>query len=152
VTALLLAALITGELDPPGLKARVAAERPRVVVVNFWASWCPPCLAEFPELIALAREHKDVRVISVTIDDLADRPAAEKIVAQMKPPFPVYLKAKGPDEEFINAVDREWSGAVPFTLVFDAAGKIKARLEGEQTKKDIESALPSAVRPKPPVK
>ena len=141
MNALLLAALLAGEIDVQALHAAVARERPKVVLLSFWASWCAPCLVEFPHLIALAREHPNLVVISVSIDDPGDRPAVETIVAKEKPPFPVYLKARGPDEAFINGVDPEWSGAVPFTLLFDEKGKVAARLEGEQTREDFERAL-----------
>ncbi len=144
----LLASLLSGELDLDGLHARVAAERPSVVIVSFWASWCAPCLAEMPALGAIAREHRDVVVISVSIDDPGDRPAVERILAEHKPPFPVYLKSPGSDEDFIDGVDPKWSGALPFTLIYDATGKAALRLEGEKSRADFERAL-EAVLPRP---
>jgi thiol-disulfide isomerase/thioredoxin len=143
VTALfLLAALLTGDVDAKGIHRAVQAQKGRAVVVNFWATWCVPCIEEFPHLVALARERKDVAFLSVSIDDPADRAAVESFLKKQKPSFPVYLKAAGNDEAFINGVDKEWSGAVPLTLVFDASGKKVKLLEGEVTRKQIEEALP----------
>jgi thiol-disulfide isomerase/thioredoxin len=144
VTALLLAALLAGNLDAKGVHAAVAKHKGRPVVVNFWATWCGPCVAEFPDLVRLAGERKDVTFLSVTIDDPAERGAVETFLAKQKPTFPVYLKAPGGDEAFITGIDAKWSGAVPLTLIYDAAGKKVAQIEGEATRKSIEAQLPPA--------
>jgi thiol-disulfide isomerase/thioredoxin len=141
VTTLLLAAVLAGEVDADGLSRLVTSHRGHPVVVSFWATWCAPCVAEFPELMAFARAHQDVVVLSVSIDDREDRAAVEAFLAERRPPFPVYLKAPGADEAFINSVHPEWSGAVPATVVFDRQGRRAAILQGEHGKADIESAL-----------
>jgi thiol-disulfide isomerase/thioredoxin len=148
--ALLLAA--TGatvpSVDAPGVHKLVAAERGRPVVVNFWATWCAPCVKEFPDLVALARDRQDVTVISISIDDESERAAVDAFVAKQKPSFRVFLKAPGKDEAFINGVDPKWSGSVPFTLIFDANGGKKAQIEGEQTRAELEKALGKVTPPK----
>jgi thiol-disulfide isomerase/thioredoxin len=149
VAALLLAAASTvSTVDAAGVHKAVAAAKGRPVVLNFWATWCAPCIKEFPDLVALARDRKDVTVISVSIDDEADRAAVDAFVAKQKPSFRVYMKKAGGDEAFINGVDPKWSGSVPFTLIFDAAGKKKASVEGEQTRADLEKSLPKVTPPK----
>jgi thiol-disulfide isomerase/thioredoxin len=142
----LLALALAGQLSAAELQAHIAQERGRPVVVSFWATWCEPCRKEFPALSALAREHPDVAWISVSIDDSSDRPAVEKLLREMAPPFQVYLKAPGPDQAFIDGVDPEWSGAVPMTLVFDASGRRLALLKGEHGHAEIERALTTAAR------
>jgi thiol-disulfide isomerase/thioredoxin len=146
VSLSLLAIALVGQLTADELHARVAQERGRAVVVNFWASWCEPCRKEFPVLSALARERGDVAWISVSIDDPSDRPAVEKLLREMAPPFPVYLKAAGPDQAFIDAVDPKWNGVVPMTLVFDAEGRRSALISGEHGRAQIERALAAAAR------
>jgi thiol-disulfide isomerase/thioredoxin len=146
VTALLLAAALAGQVDATGVHRAVAAQKGRPVLVNLWATWCAPCVEEFPALVALARDRKDVAVVSISIDDSSDRKAVETFVARQDPPFPVYLKANGDDEAFIDGVDREWSGVVPVTLIFDRSGKRVALLQGEHSKAEIEKALEEAKR------
>ena len=148
IALLLAAGLLAGDLDAKGVHGAVQAQKGRPVVVNLWATWCAPCVAEFPGLVALAKERKDVAFISVTIDDPADRGAVETFLKKQQPTFPVYLKAAGSDEAFIAGIDEKWSGAVPLTLIYDAAGKKTAQIEGEATRKSIEAALPAA-KPKP---
>jgi thiol-disulfide isomerase/thioredoxin len=147
--SLLLVAVLAGQLDGAGVGRTVAAHRGRPVVVTLWATWCEPCVKEFPELAALARERTDVAFVSISIDEPSDRKTVESFVTQRRPPFPVYMKAPGPDQTFIDGVDREWSGVVPATLVYDREGRRLALLQGEHTRADIEKALartPAAAR------
>jgi len=142
ISVLLAATLLTGDLDAAGIHRAVRAERGRAVVVNFWATWCEPCIKEFPDLVALAKARSDIRVISVSIDDPGERAAVEEFLQKQKPSFKVYLKAAGADEAFINGVDPKWSGAVPLNIVFDAEGKRTSFLEGETTREKLEALLP----------
>jgi thiol-disulfide isomerase/thioredoxin len=139
--AFLLAAVLAGELDGTGVGRAVAGHRGRPVVLMLWATWCEPCVKEFPDLVALARQRKDVSFLAVSIDEPGDRKAVEVFVTAQRPPFPVYLKAPGRDEPFINGVDRDWSGAVPVTIVYDREGKRSALMQGEHTRADVEKAL-----------
>ena len=144
--ALLAAAVLAGQLDAAGVGRAVASHRGRPVVLTLWATWCDPCVKEFPDLMALARERRDVAFVSVSIDEPTDRPALEAFVGRRKPPFPVYMRTAGPDDAFIDGVDREWSGVVPATLVYDREGRRVALLQGEHTRGDIEKALAAAGR------
>lgn len=144
MTPLLLAGVLAGQVDAAGLSRALASYKGRPVIVNLWATWCSPCVREFPQLVALARERPDVAVVSVSIDE--DRVALEAFVAKHEPPFPVYAKTPGADEAFINGVDRDWSGVVPATLVLDRDGKRAALLQGEHSRADIERTL-GALRP-----
>lgn len=121
---------IAGELDAPALKKAVAREKGRVVLLNFWATWCVPCRQEFPELSKLHTRHSEagLRVIGVSTDFAKQRDAVEKFLAEQRPPFPNYHKKRGgDDEDFIEAVDSSWGGELPFTVLYDRAGR-KARV------------------------
>jgi hypothetical protein len=61
----------------------------------------------------------------------------ETFVQKQQPPFPVYLRKPGRDQEFIDGIDPAWSGSLPALLIFDAKGKRKALLEGEHRMRDI---------------
>ena len=139
--ALLLGAVLAGELDAATLRQRIESHHGQPVVVTFWATWCAPCVKEFPDLMALARRRTDVAFVSVSIDDEQDAAALGRFVAERQPPFPVYRKADRHDSEFIDTVDPAWSGVVPATIVYDADGKRAAILQGEHTPAQIESAI-----------
>ena len=144
--ALVLAGVLAGELDAPRLWRALDAYRGRPVVVSFWATWCKPCVEEFPVLMALARERKDLAVVSVSIDEKEDRGALEAFVREKGPPFPVYAKAPGDDEAFINGVDPAWSGVVPATLIVGPDGKRLALIQGEHSREEIERAIAGGKR------
>ena len=139
--ALVLVAALAGEVDAPALRKLVLERKGRPVVVSLWATWCEPCVKEFPELALLAQRRTDVAFLAVSLDEKEDLPALEAFVARRRPPFPVYRKAPGDDEAFIDGLDAAWSGAIPATLIFSRDGKRAALLQGEHRMQDIERAI-----------
>jgi thiol-disulfide isomerase/thioredoxin len=133
-------------VDAPGLRKLVEARRGHPVAVSFWSTWCAPCVKEFPKLVELASRRRDIAFVAVSLDEKEDQGSVEAFVAQRHPPFPVYLKAAGPDEAFINGVDKAWSGVLPALLVFDREGRKAALLEGEHTLQEVENALRSVTQ------
>jgi thiol-disulfide isomerase/thioredoxin len=141
ITLLLAASLVAGEVDAKGLSRLVESHKGQPVLVDLWATWCTPCREEFPDIVALARARSDVTVFAVSLDDPEDRAAVESFLKAQQPPFPVYMKAPGPDDDFINAIDPTWGGAIPALLLYDTAGRRAQLLEGEHSRAQIEKAL-----------
>jgi thiol-disulfide isomerase/thioredoxin len=136
------------------IRALVDDRKGKVVVVNFWASWCPPCMREFPAIIKVYEQYRDkgVEMFAVSLNDAEDKADIEQFVQTYKPPFPIFLR-DAKDETFTEGVLKEWSGEMPLTLVFDTAGKQvlahKSELTFEELSKKVEPLLPpqSASRP-----
>jgi thiol-disulfide isomerase/thioredoxin len=137
-------------VKPEQYRARVvAAKKGRVVLVNFWATWCDPCLEEMPALVSAAKgfSAKDLAVALVSTDSLKKTRDVQKFLASGKIPF-VCWQAKSLDpQRFIDAVDKSWNGAVPYTLVYDRKGELVARLAGPQTEKSFGEAVRKALAP-----
>ena len=144
--ALLLLSALAGEVDAPALRKLIVESKGRPVVVSLWATWCEPCVKEFPELAALARRRTDVAFLSISLDEAEDLPAIEAFLDRRKPPFPVYRKERGADEAFIEGLDPAWSGAIPATLIFSRDGRRVALLQGEHTMQAIERAIDAGGR------
>ena len=135
---------LAGDLDAKGLAAAVAKDRGKVVVVNFWATWCVPCREEFPDLVKLEKAYRarGVAVLGVSIDLPKDMPKIEKFLAANQPDFPNYVKrAGGDDQDFIDAVDPKWGGELPFTVLYGRDGKKARVLSGMQSYAEFEKAV-----------
>jgi thiol-disulfide isomerase/thioredoxin len=151
VIALLLSLLFAASaaispVDEAALQKLVAANRGKVVFVNFWATWCAPCRAEMPRLLAFAKENeaKGVKLVVVSADEFTDAEKASQFLDTVKAPAPRYIKKTADDEKFINSMDPKWSGALPATFVYDRAGKKLKSFFGEVTVADLQGALKAA--------
>ncbi|TVQ80472.1 MAG: TlpA family protein disulfide reductase [Bradymonadales bacterium] len=116
--------LVTVEIE--GLHERVQASRARVKLVNVWATWCLPCLEEFPYLMRLKRElsPEDFDLIFVSADVEEDQEKVLAFLSSQGVDFETYLMG-GSDEEFIRGLHPEWSGALPATAIYDSQAEIR---------------------------
>ena len=135
---------IAGEVDARGLARRILQEKGRVVLVNFWATWCLPCRDEFPDLSRLQRKYasRGLRVLGVSTDLGSQMPAVEKLLADLKPSFPNYRKTSGGDDgQFIDAVDPSWGGELPFSVLYARDGKKVRVLSGQHAFQQYEQEI-----------
>jgi len=112
-------------VNSAALKKAVAAQKGKVVLVNLWATWCGPCVEEFPDLVKLDEKYrsKGLVVLGGSMDEPRDGDKVVEFVTKQKAGFPVYLRKGGDVDSFVDALDKNWTGAVPTTLLFDRNGK-----------------------------
>lgn len=118
------------------------AEEP-AVVLNVWATWCAPCIAEFPMIAAFGRETDGVAVRFVSVDDPADREAVVAFVANQGVTDPTYLytgRADLPTQ--INPA--MMGGAIPVTFVLDGEGQTLATHLGAISRQELEALVAGA--------
>lgn len=151
LTALLLAASVATAaapdrlqpLDEGGFRAAVAAHKGKVVLFDFWATWCEPCREELPRLAALAARLRERGLVLVTIS--ADEPEQEAdalaLLRRSGAGGPAFVKRPRNDEDFINFIDPKWSGALPALFLYDRQGKRAATFIGETADAEIEAAV-----------
>jgi thiol-disulfide isomerase/thioredoxin len=118
----------------------VAAHAGRPLLVNFWATWCDPCRAEMPALMAATRGGA-VDVALVSLDPAKELTAVRAFLRSVQARGALFVVAPGDPELFINQVDPTWDGTVPYTLLYSRNGEIVQRLEGEQQRADFARAL-----------
>lgn len=119
----------------------------KVVLANFWATWCPPCLKEFPHLVELGKQYKDqLDVVFVSFDFPERRQKAIDFLATQKLTWESYMRT-GSDQEFFESFE-EFSGALPFTAIFAEDGTLIKTLKGEHSKEQFESYIIEAINRK----
>jgi thiol-disulfide isomerase/thioredoxin len=107
----------------------------KVVVLNVWGSWCPPCRKEAPELVAASKElGSAVQFIGLNTRDL-DPAQAKKFVQEFGVPFPSIYDPNG--KALLRFRGQISPKAIPTTLVIDKNGKVAGRVIGEVTKQTL---------------
>jgi thiol-disulfide isomerase/thioredoxin len=130
-------------LNEASFAKMVAAHKGKIVLVDFWATWCVPCRAEMPQLVKLAEKlrARGFDLVTVSADEPAKEAAALKVLAENSVAAPFYLKKVDDDDKFYNSVDTKWSGEMPAMFIYDRTGKRVRSFLGETPMKDIEAAI-----------
>ena len=108
-----------------GAETALAAFRGRPLMLNFWATWCAPCVTEMPLLAAFARQHPGWQVVGVAVD--REEPV-RRFVTERHIPFPILL-ADGRGPALARTLGNS-AGGLPFTVVFDPSGQARERRLG----------------------
>ena len=128
-----------------GAEQSLAQYKGRIVILNFWATYCVPCRKEMPDLSAIQNEFAalGVQVIGASTDEAGDRPKVLQFIKDVKINFPVWLGA--------NAADTLRFGvgtALPATVIIDKDGKVYKTISGivnqADLRKDVEKLLQDA--------
>lgn len=128
---------------------RSSFDAKKPLLVNFWATWCPPCREEFPDLVKIDSEFRPrgLDFVTITLDDLAEIKRDVPIfLLEMNATMPAYLLKVADEGKVISAIAPDWRGALPLTLLFDADGKlvysIAAPIKPAILKAEIEKVIP----------
>jgi thiol-disulfide isomerase/thioredoxin len=121
----------------------VATHKGKIVLVDFWATWCVPCRKEMPQLVKLSEQlrARGFDFVTVSADEPGKETAALKVLAENAVASPFYWKKAADDDKFYNAVDTNWSGEIPAMFIYDRSGKRVKSFLGETPVKDIEAAI-----------
>ena len=114
-----------GLIKPAEYSKLIAGSKGKVLVVNFWATWCAPCIAEFPEFTSIDQKYRPlgVKVVGISADDLGDiNDKVVPFVKQQKAQFRIAVQAVEDPQEMIDVVDKKWGGELPATFVYDKRG------------------------------
>ena len=136
------------------LQAEIAKLRGRGVLLDFWATWCVPCVAELPSVVEVAHEYQgrggsvllvsyDLMVPGVTRESV--RAQVEAFVSKRKIDVPVLIY-DAPDYDAIDA-RFELPGEIPVTLAIDGKGRIVDRQEGRAEKERLAELMQRALAP-----
>ena len=114
----------------------------RVVLVNVWATWCQPCVEEFPDLMAVYQEYKDqgLKLVFISADFEGQTDSAIAFLKAQGVDFPSYLKLSS-DRAFINTLDPNWPGAIPATWLYDSEGNKRYFWLGKTSREQFEKKI-----------
>jgi thiol-disulfide isomerase/thioredoxin len=116
------------EIKLNDLQQLINSPSEHIQVINFWATWCAPCVKEIPLFEALRKENEAVDVTLVSMDyDLDPNPdKVNRFIARKKLQSKVVILAETDPNSWIDKIDRDWQGALPTTLVVNTkTGKRK---------------------------
>ncbi len=109
--------------DLSGRQIQLRNYKGKVVLLNFWATWCSPCLAEIPELVRWQRKYPDLQIIGITYPPQT-RQEIRRFARKLKINYPI-IQGSPELKSFFTP-----SETLPYTIVLDAAGNIHASIEG----------------------
>ena len=129
-------------IDFEQYEALVRSSSRKLLIVNFWASWCPPCLAELPYFVNARAKYlgRDVNVLFVSVDFDSELPSAKEILRKNGVHWTSYHQ-NGDANSFISNVHGEWSGALPATAIYGPGGELRDFWEGAVQESELEDKI-----------
>jgi thiol-disulfide isomerase/thioredoxin len=137
----------------PAIQAAIKAPGAKAVLVNVWATWCEPCRAELPALLRFYKDRKarGLRLVMVSVDGETERATVEAVLHEAGFDGPAFIK-RGNDDEFVNAIEPRWSGAIPVTVLYDGAGGRKQFWPGPVGEAALDKPVATLLSAPPPPK
>ncbi len=119
-------------IDADGIRELIANDSENLRLVNVWATWCGPCIVEFPDLVKIDRMYRrrDFEFISLSADTPRRKDAVLKFLENHEASNTNYLYNDTDKYALIQAVDEKWQGALPHTLLIAPGGEILGRYVG----------------------
>jgi thiol-disulfide isomerase/thioredoxin len=125
--------------DTQGKSHRLAEYRGRWVVVNFWATWCVPCIQEIPEIAAFAKSRSDVVVLGVAMG-AEDAARVKSFAKRVGHDYPLVLADAGVEKQLGDP------RALPVTRIYDPQGRVVYDRVGRVDKRFLERSMPPQPR------
>jgi cytochrome c biogenesis protein CcmG/thiol:disulfide interchange protein DsbE len=128
--------------DSDGKSVSLADYKGKVVILDFWATWCPPCRREIPHFVELQKEYgsKGLQVIGVAVD----QDGWDKVKPFMQSNginYPVLMYTESVYDAYQQLLPEAERGGIPFTFVIDKNGQVKAKYVGYREKAVFEAAI-----------
>lgn len=130
-------------LDADGIRDLVKNSSDKLRLINVWATWCAPCVAEYPDLVLLQRMYgaRNFEFVSVSADRSEHEDKALAFLKQAHSPITNYLFDGKDSYELIEAIDPDWNGALPYTLLVEPGGKKVFSYQGVVDQLELRRAI-----------
>lgn len=119
-------------IDEPGLKELIQNKSDKLRLINVWATWCGPCVTEFPDFMVMHHMYRrrDFEFISISADNPDKKDKALKFLQAKFASNKNYIFNIEDKYKLIEAVDSKWQGALPYTILVEPGGKIVYSQQG----------------------
>lgn len=126
-----------------GLKQRYMRNDDTTYIINFFATWCGPCVHELPVLRQFIQDHQNekIKFIFVSLDGGASMGKLQKFIKKNKLQAPVVLLNESSDFSWLPYIDKRWQGSIPVTKVVNSSKKVNAFFETPLEKGQLEYYL-----------
>jgi peroxiredoxin len=130
-------------IDEAGVARLAKNEGDKLLVVNVWATWCGPCVAELPEFVTMNRMYRkrDFRFVTLSMDDPEKKDAALKVLREQHVAADNYLVMVKDRDKFADLLDKDWPGPLPHTVVIAPGGKVVYRKTGAMESLELKRTI-----------
>ncbi len=126
-----------------GIRKLITNKDGKLKLINLWATWCGPCVTEFPQLVDINRMYRrrDFEFISISADEPAKKNKALEFLRKQQASNTNYIFNIDDKYKLIEAIDPKWQGALPYTILVEPGGKIIYAKEGPIDAKELKKAI-----------
>jgi thiol-disulfide isomerase/thioredoxin len=130
-------------IDEAGIKDVLKNNSDKLRLINVWATWCGPCVTEFPDFITINRMYRgrDFEFISISADDPTQKEKVLKFLKKQQASNKNYLFSIDDKYKLIELVDPKWQGALPYTILVEPGGKIVYGKQGPINVAEMKSTI-----------
>lgn len=132
------------ELNEQGVKKLISNEgSDKLRLINVWATWCAPCKMEYPEFIVLQRMYgdRDFEFVSISADRIEKKEKALDFLNETHSAVPNYIFPEEDKYKLIEAIDPDWNGALPYTMLIEPNGNVVWKHQGTVDFLDLKRAI-----------
>jgi thiol-disulfide isomerase/thioredoxin len=135
-------------LDEKGWEEVHSRQRGRVLLVNFWATWCEPCREEFPAIVRLHKNYRarGLSVVAISMDEPESVSAIEDFLESHGAQFGSYRHNFQDFSALIDATNPRWGGGIPASFLYDRQGQLVSSWQGATKYAEFESAVVPLLR------
>jgi len=119
------------EIDAAGLKELLANKSDKLLLINVWATWCGPCIIEYPEFIIMQHMYgdRDFEFVSISTDKIENKDKALALLKKKYSTVRNYIFSGKDSYALIEAIDPAWNGALPYTMLIEPGGKVYYKIQ-----------------------
>ncbi len=131
------------KLNESGIKELVKNPTDKLRLINIWATWCAPCIIEYPDLVELQRWYgqRSFEFVSLSADNPEHIDRAQKFLEKTHSPVQNFIYDGADKYKLIEAVDPNWNGALPYTLLLEPGGKVVYSYQGSVDLLELKRAI-----------